>query len=47
MNLEIKEIYLDGFTDESIPDLFEFNIPICLEIGEKGKQVFEVGRESD
>jgi hypothetical protein len=38
MNLEIKEIYLDGFTDESIPDLFEFDIPICVEIGEKGKQ---------
>jgi len=38
MNLEIKEIYLDGFPDEPIPDLFEFSVSICVEIGEKGKQ---------
>jgi hypothetical protein len=38
MNLVIKEIYLDEMTDEPMPDLFEFSVPICVEIGEKDKQ---------
>ena len=38
MKLEIKGIYLDGISSEELPeDLYNFNIPLRVEIGERDK----------
>ena len=43
MDLEIKDIYSDDLGRDELPeDLYNFNIPLRVEIGEKGKEGAEV-----
>ena len=43
MNLEIKDIYSDDLGSDELPeDLYDFHIPLRVEIGERGKEGVDV-----